>query len=106
MEAVFRTSALYEFANLDEMLWWKHTRHLSGPVLPTEGLRDLVVVLGKDAEEPERGATLRLVRSRHRTLSFRFDPPNSWRGRVPTRDGRTYPFRVLRATFETLTSEE
>ncbi len=101
VEAVFRSHPLYEFDNLDEMLWWKHCRHVSGPPLPKEGLQELAVALGKDSLESDRGVTLRLVRSRHRTLSFRFDPPGAWRARVPTRDGRTYPFRVLRATFET-----
>jgi len=102
VEAVFRSHPVYEFDNLDEMLWWKHCRHLSGPVLPTEGLKELAVAIGRDAAAAEPGVALRLVRSRHRTLSFRFDPPNAWRARVPTRDGKTYPLRVLRATFETL----
>ena len=44
--------------------------------------------------------SLRLVRSRHKTLSFRFEPPAAWRPRIPPRDGKTYPFRVLRATFD------
>jgi len=100
VEAVFRSHPVYEFDNLDEMVWWKHCRHLSGPPLPKEGLQELAVALGAEAPESERVA-LRLVRSRHRTMSFRFDPPGAWRARVPTRDGRTYPFRVLRATFET-----
>ena len=39
-------------------------------------------------------------------MSFRFDPPASWRSRLPTRDGRTYPFRVERATYEALAAED
>ena len=101
-EAVLREPPLYEFDNLDEMLWWKHCRHVSGPSLPVEGLCEIVVALGREGAEEGRGAALRLVRSRHRTLSFRFDPPSAWRARVPTRDGRTYPFRILRAVYETL----
>jgi len=100
-EAVLRTPPLYEFDNLDEMLWWKHCRHLSGALVPTEGLEEMVVELAGDKNPVPRATPLRLVRSRHRTLSFRFDPPNAWRSRVPTRDGRTYPFRVLRAIFST-----
>jgi hypothetical protein len=100
LEAVFREMPLYEFDNVDEMLWWKHCRHLSGPVMPIEGLQELSVRLGSE-DEGER-PPLRLVRSRHRTLSFRFDPPDTWRLRLPTRDGRTYPFRVLRANFDAL----
>ncbi|HKQ62824.1 MAG TPA: hypothetical protein VJS92_16145, partial [Candidatus Polarisedimenticolaceae bacterium] len=99
LEATFGRAPAYEFDNLDEMLWWKHCRHLSGPTLPTEGLRELFVQLGG---EPEAPGSLQLVRSRHRTLSFRFEPPLAWRQRVPTRDGRTYPFRVVRAVYETL----
>jgi predicted RNase H-like nuclease len=99
-EAVLRDPPVYEFDNLDEMLWWKHCRHVTGPVLPVEGLCELAVALGRESTDDGRGA-LRLVRSRHRTLSFRFDPPAVWRTRVPTRDGRTYPFRVLRALYET-----
>jgi predicted RNase H-like nuclease len=98
-EAVFREPPLLEFDNLDEMMWWKHCRHLAGPPLPTEGLVELVVALETDGDKP-----LRLVRSRHRTLSFRFDPPAAWRARLATRDGKTYPFRVLRATYETKAS--
>jgi predicted RNase H-like nuclease len=100
-EARFQNRPHYEFDNVDEMLWWKHCRHLAGPMLPTDGLIELVVVLGEEpADEPP--ARLRLVRSRHRTLSFRFEPPAGWRKQVPTRDGKTYAFRVLRATFDTL----
>jgi hypothetical protein len=98
MEAVFEAPPLYEFDNLDEMMWWKHSRHLSGPDVPTDGLVELVVRLETAGGEPSTG--LRLVRSRHKTLSFRFEPPNVWRQRVPPRDGKTYPFRVLRAVFE------
>lgn len=98
-EAVFADRPRYEFDNLDELLWWKHCRHLSGPALPTEGLQDLWVRL--DADDRDGGGELKLVRSRHRTLSFRFEPPRRWRARVPTRDGKTYPFHVLRATYET-----
>ncbi len=107
IEAAFENLPIYEFDNLDEMLWWKHCRHVSGPYLPTEGLVELSVVLGSDkpgAADTER--SLRLVRSRHRTLSFRFDPPQTWRRQVPTRDGGTYPFQVLRAVYETLPVEE
>jgi predicted RNase H-like nuclease len=100
LQAVFREPPLYEFDNLDEMLWWKHCRHLAGPALPTEGLQELEVKLG-DGAAPE-GKPLRLSRSRHETLSFRFDPPAAWRARLATRDGKVYPFRVLRATYETL----
>jgi predicted RNase H-like nuclease len=102
LEASFRSEPYYEFDNLDEMLWWKHCRHLDGPLLPTEGLQELTVMLGGKDEQAERGAALRLARSRHRTLSFRFEPPGQWRTRLPTRDGKTYPFRVLRAVYETL----
>ena len=81
------------------MMWWKHCRHLAGPELPTDGLNEIVVRL----ESPRRRRptmSLRLVRSRHKTLSFRFEPPAAWRLRVPPRDGKTYPFRVMRATFD------
>jgi predicted RNase H-like nuclease len=100
LEAVFRDVPFYEFDNVDEMLWWKHCRHLSGPALPVEGLQELNVHLGseEDADRPP----LRLVRSRHRTLSFRFDSPDTWRLRLPTRDGKTYPMRVLRASYDVL----
>ncbi len=99
IEARFHNRPLYEFDNLDEMLWWKHCRHLDGPTLPTEGLQELTVQLqsGSRSETP-----LRLSRSRHRVLSFRFDPPAQWRRRLPTRDGATYAFRVLRAAYDTL----
>lgn len=100
-EAVFRQVPLYEFDNLDEMLWWKHCRHLSGPALPVEGLSEMVVTLGRGDAFEGTAEPLRLLRSRHRTLSFRFEPPTAWRAHVPTRDGRTYPFRVLRAVYET-----
>ncbi len=104
-EAVFRALPLYEFDNLDEMLWWKHCRHVAGPALPIEGLHEMTVALGRDDGSGGPAAALRLLRSRHRTLSFRFDPPAAWRARIPTRDGRTYPFRVLRAVFETATAD-
>jgi hypothetical protein len=100
LEATFSETPSYEFDNLDEMMWWKHCRHLTGPALPTEGLSELSVAL--NAEEGATSPVLRLVRSRHRTLSFRFEPPGQWRHRVPTRDGGTYPFTVLRAVYETL----
>jgi predicted RNase H-like nuclease len=100
LEAVFHEPPLREFDNLDEMLWWKHCRHLSGPDLPVEGLQEMVVLLDPQAQALHE-TPLRLVRSRHRTLSFRFEPPRVWRARVPTRDGRTYSFRVLRAVYET-----
>jgi len=100
LEAVFRELPFYEFDNVDEMLWWKHCRHLSGPPLPVEGLQELKVQLG--SEEDSDRPPLRLVRSRHRTLSFRFDPPDTWRLRLPTRDGKTYPMRVLRARYDVL----
>jgi hypothetical protein len=99
IEAIFREHPRYEFDNVDEMLWWKHCRHLAGPVLPTEGLHEMVVVI-ESARSDE--APLKLRRSRHRTLSFRFDPPAAWRTYVPTRDGKVYPIRVLRAVYETL----
>jgi hypothetical protein len=101
LEADFKTAPRYEFDNVDEMLWWKHCRHLGGPSLPTEGLVELNVRLHPDDGDDGR-TTLRLVRSRHRTLSFRFDPPSQWRNWLPTRDGKTYPFEVLRATYEAL----
>ena len=101
VEALFADAPRYEFDNVDEMLWWKHCRHLGGPRLPTEGLREVVVTLDAETAEAGEPAPLHLVRSRHRTLSFRFDPPAAWRRKVPTRDGRTYPFRVLRAVFDT-----
>jgi predicted RNase H-like nuclease len=97
VEAVFDKSPRYEFDNLDEMMWWKHCRHLSGPELPADGLHEIVVRLDEDDDAT---MSLRLVRSRHKTLSFRFEPPAAWRPRVPPRDGKTYPFRVLRATFD------
>jgi predicted RNase H-like nuclease len=100
LEAVFREVPFYEFDNVDEMLWWKHCRHLSGPPLPVEGLQELNVQLGSEADSDR--PSLRLVRSRHRTLSFRFDPPDTWRLRLPTRDGKTYPMRVLRASYDVL----
>lgn len=104
LEAVFREVPSYEFDNLDEMLWWKHCRHLSGPALPIEGLQELSVHLGD--EDESRRPPLRLVRSRHRTLSFRFDPPDTWRVRLPTRDGKTYPLRVLRASYDVLPAQQ
>jgi hypothetical protein len=99
MEAVFETHPRYEFDNLDEMMWWKHCRHLAGPELPIDGLHEIVVRLDA-AGDDDATMSLRLVRSRHKTLSFRFEPPAAWRPRVPPRDGKTYPFRVLRATFD------
>lgn len=98
-EARFHEPPRYEFDNLDEMLWWKHCRHLGGPSLPVEGLHELVVQL--DALQ-ESSVPLRLQRSRHQTLSFRFEPTGAWRAHIPTRDGRIYPFRVLRAIYDTL----
>ena len=100
-EASFKEPPHYEFDNLDEMLWWKHCRHLAGTSLPTEGLRELLVLLGPDAVTP-----LKLQRSRHQTLSFRFEPPAAWRTQVPTRDGKVYGFRVLRAVYETAPTAE
>ena len=43
---------------------------------------------------------LRLLRSRHKVLSFRFEPPAAWRGRIATRDGKAYAFQVVRAVYE------
>jgi predicted RNase H-like nuclease len=103
IEASFQELPRYEFDNVDEMLWWKHCRHLTGPVLPTEGLHELAVVVGAD---PDEDTSLKLHRSRHQTLSFRFEPPAAWRAFVPTRDGKVYAFRVLRAVYETLPSED
>jgi hypothetical protein len=100
LEATFQDRPGYEFDNLDEMLWWKHTRHLAGPHLPTDGLCELVVFVDSEGES-SGDEPLKLVRSRHRTLSFRFEPPGAWRSRVHTRDGRTYAFHVLRAVYET-----
>ncbi len=102
LEATFPQEPRYEFDNVDEMLWWKHCRHVGGPILPTEGLREITVALGANID----AGTLRLVRSRHRTPSFRFDPPKIWRQHVPTRDGRTYAFRVVRAVFDTLPGKD
>jgi hypothetical protein len=99
IEAVFERQPRYEFDNLDEMMWWKHCRHLSGPELPSEGLHELVVRLDFPGDD-DSTLSLILVRSRHKTLSFRFEPPAGWRPRVPPRDGKTYPFRVLRAVFD------
>jgi predicted RNase H-like nuclease len=104
--ASFNESPCFEFDNLDEMLWWKHTRHLSGPALPTEGLDELVVTLNSSDAGDRDAPSLKLRRSRHATLSFRFDPPGAWRNHIATRDGRTYTFRVLTAVYETLPSEE
>jgi len=98
LEAVFASPPLYEFDNLDEMMWWKHCRHLAGPEVPADGLQEIVVRL--DGDDARGTSGLRLVRSRHRTLSFRFEPPSAWRLRVAPRDGKTYPFRVLRAVFD------
>ena len=98
VEAVFETQPRYEFDNLDEMMWWKHCRHLAGPELPTDGLHEIVVRLDAGSDD-EAAMKLRLVRSRHKTLSFRFEPPAAWRLRVPPRDGKTYAFRVSRAVF-------
>jgi predicted RNase H-like nuclease len=107
IEANFFNHPHYEFDNLDEMMWWKHCRHVSGPHLPTEGLAELTVTMETPLSiSPKNQSTLRLVRSRHRTLSFRFDPPQAWRRRVPTRDGQTYPFKVVRAVYETMPIEE
>jgi predicted RNase H-like nuclease len=101
LEASFENKPAYEFDNVDEMMWWKHCRHVSGPRLPTEGLIELVVEL-QPPSGGETSAPLRLARSRHTVLSFRFDPPGAWRRHAPTRDGRTYPFNVLRAVYETI----
>jgi len=106
LEATFENRPRYEFDNLDEMMWWKHCRHLAGPRLPTEGLAELLVELEPPGAGGPAPAPLRLARSRHRTLSFRFDPPDAWREHVPTRDGRTYPFTVLRAVYDTLPSQD
>ena len=99
IEAVFEPRPLYEFDNLDEMMWWKHCRHLSGPELPSDGLHELVVRLATP-DDDDSTLSLILVRSRHKTLSFRFEPQIAWRARVSPRDGKTYPFRVLRAVYE------
>lgn len=101
LEATFNDSPLYEFDNIDEMLWWKHCRHLAGPKMPVNGLQEIQIEL---EAEGARAASLRLVRSRHRALSFRFDRPEAWRRHLPTRDNRTYPFRVLRAVYDTAPS--
>lgn len=106
VEASFVEHPRYEFDNVDEMLWWKHCRHIGGPRLPVEGLREVIVRLDAAEGVPAEAEALRLVRSRHRTLSFRFDPPGLWRRSVPTRDGRTYPFTVLRAVYDTAPAAE
>ena len=103
LEAAFAEPPSYEFDNLDEMLWWKHTRHVKGPSLPTEGLHEMTVKLGENGDDEDQ--PLRLVRSRHRTLSYRFEPPTSWRSLLSTRDGQTYHFQVLRAVYETLPAD-
>jgi hypothetical protein len=100
LEATFEQPPVYEFDNLDEMLWWKHCRHLTGPELPMEGLQELSVRLGRDDGGSDGGHALRLLRSRHKVLSFRFEPPAAWRGRIATRDGKAYAFQVIRATYE------
>lgn len=100
LEATFQDTPFYEFDNVDEMMWWKHCRHLSGPRIPTEGLIELVVELRREGSEAS--SPLRLSRSRHTTLSFRFDPPDRWRRHAPTRDGRTYPFSIIRAVYEAI----
>jgi hypothetical protein len=86
------------------MMWWKHCRHVAGPRLPIEGLAELTVVL--ESKGGDESPSLRLVRSRHNTPSFRFDSPAAWRRHVPTRDNKTYPLRVLRAVYETLPAAE
>lgn len=106
IEAQFKEPPRYEFDNLDEMLWWKHCRHLAGATLPTEGLKELAVVLDHARANGAGSAGLSLVRSRHMTLSFRFEPPAAWRAHVPIRDGKTYSFRVLRAVYETLPAHQ
>lgn len=100
LEATFADSPSYEFDNVDEMLWWKHCRHLRGPKMPINGLQEIEVELQGESSGP----ALRLVRSRHQALSFRFDRPEAWRRHLPTRDNRTYPFRVLRAVYQTAPS--
>jgi len=100
LEATFSESPLYEFDNIDEMLWWKHCRHLAGPIMPVNGLQEIQIEL----EGEGAPASLRLVRSRHQALSFRFDRPEAWRRHLPTRDNRTYPFRVVRAVYDTAPS--
>ena len=97
LEATFNEAPLYEFDNVDEMLWWKHCRHLAGPKMPVNGLHEMQVELG----DPGNDGSLRLVRSRHQALSFRFDRPEAWRRHLPTRDNQTYPFRVVRAVYDT-----
>jgi len=58
-EASFRDVPRYEFDNLDEMLWWKHCRHLSGPVLPQPFADDLRAIspvdCGLDPTEDDLG---------------------------------------------------
>jgi len=98
LEATFRDAPLYEFDNVDEMLWWKHCRHLAGPKMPVNGLQEIQIELEAKGAP---AASLRLVRSRHQALSFRFDRPEAWRRHLPTRDNRTYPFRVVRAVYDT-----
>ena len=101
LEAIFHEAPLYEFDNVDEMMWWKHCRHLRGSQIPTNGLQELHVEIDGDGDD---APALKLVRSRHRALSFRFDRPDAWRRQIPTRDNRTYPFRVIRAIYETAPS--
>jgi predicted RNase H-like nuclease len=106
IEVSFDDHPFYEFDNLDEMMWWKHCRHVSGPHMPTEGLLEMRVVLRAEPGAAADTTSLGLVRSRHRTLSFRFDPPRAWRASVPTRDGKTYRFEVQRAVYETLPARD
>ena len=88
----------------------KFALHLlpSGSVRPDKTclVTNAVVVDPEESGGASSGTSLRLVRSRHRTLSFRFDPPAAWRNRVPTRDGKTYPLQVQRAVYETLSTDD
>ena len=93
---------VYRFENVDEMLWWKHCRHVEGPALPTEGLEEMKILLIDDDRSTPSSHPLSLSRSRHKTLSFRFDAPNRWREHMSTRDGRSYTMRILRTVHRTV----
>ena len=104
VEARFKQPPVYSFDNVDEMLWWKHCRHLDGPILPTEGLEELKVALFLEEDAPDQEAQrhpLSLSRSRHKTLSFRFDAPGRWRETLSPRDGRTYKMQILKSVHRT-----
>jgi predicted RNase H-like nuclease len=104
VEAQFKQPPVYSFENVDEMLWWKHCRHIDGPTLPTEGLEELKVALFLGETPPGNESVrhpLSLSRSRHKTLSFRFDAPGRWRETLSPRDGCTYKMQILKSVHRT-----